>query len=185
MIKLGPGRALFLGLALVGAGFLASPGGWGMRGMLIRADDQASLPTPAGQMTIEQVGQALDKYGKNTATDNGQTTFSLTVTRGKWDLNIIVSLSPNHTIIWMTNQLASIADPTKASPAALVNLLEKNEDIGPMFFGMVGPRHSLLLSNPVPNHDLTPAALQDQVEALISNVLDTEPLWRPEVLVPK
>jgi len=185
MAKLGTAKSLFLGLALAAAGLLASPGAWGTGGMLIRADDQTPPPTPAGQMTLEQIGQALDKYGKNTATDNGQTTYSLTVTRGKWDLNVIVSLSPNHTMIWITNQLMSIADPSKASSEALMKLLEKNEDIGPMFFGVVGQRHSLLLSNPVPNHDLTPAALQDQVEALISSVLDTEPLWRSEVLVPK
>lgn len=140
---------------------------------------------PAGKLTLEQIGQALDKYGKNTLTTNGNTSYSLTVTRGKYDINVIVSLSPNHSVIWMTTQLENIPDTSKAAPDALAKLLDRNVKIGPMFFGMVGPNHTVRLSSPVPNHDLTPQAVQDYVEALVSTVLDTEPLWRADVLVPK
>ncbi|HEY2588241.1 MAG TPA: hypothetical protein VGI81_21030 [Tepidisphaeraceae bacterium] len=49
-----------------------------------------------------------------------------------------------------------------------------------MFFSI--NRGSLRLSNPLPNHDLTADAVRDNVEALVSTVLDTESLWSPDTL---
>lgn len=49
-----------------------------------------------------------------------------------------------------------------------------------MFFAI--NRGSLRLSNPVANHDLTADAVRENVEALVSTVLDTEPLWSPDTL---
>jgi hypothetical protein len=157
---------------------------------LTNAQAAAAAPAAAAanggtQMTVDQIGQALDKYGKNSATDNGSTTFSLNVKRGKWDINVIVSLSPNGRMIWMTNHLSSVPDPGKVSSDALAKLLEKNTEIGPMFFSMVGPRHSLMLSNPVPNYDLTAESLQARVEALVATVIDTESLWNNDALAPQ
>ena len=132
------------------------------------------------KLTIEQIGDALDKYGKNTITQNGKTVYSLNTHRGKWDMNVIVSLSPNGRVIWMTNQLTKVPDASTASPAALIDILKKNQEIGPMFFSI--NYGSLRLSNPVPNHDLTADAVRGSVEALVSTVLDTEPLWSPDTL---
>lgn len=140
--------------------------------------------TGNGAMTIDQIGAALDKYGKNTITNNGTTIYSVDVTRGKWTLNIIVSLSGDQTVIWMTNNLLDIGDPTKASPAALAALMKKNTDIGPMFFSLEGDNNTVRLSYPVANYALTPQVLQAQVDALIQTVLDTQALWQQDVLTP-
>jgi hypothetical protein len=131
-------------------------------------------------LTIEQIGTALDKYGKNTTTINGQTDYSLTVHRGKWNINVIVSLSPNGQVIWMTNNLTKAPDAGTASAAALLNILRKNQQIGPMFFSIANG--SLRLSYPVANHDLTADGLRNDVEALVTTVLDTEALWNPDAL---
>ncbi len=140
----------------------------------------AETPAAGTSLTIEQIGDALESYGKNTTTTNGHTDYSLTVHRGKWDINVIVSLSPSGKVIWMTNSLTAVPDPGKVAPAALLAILKKNTEIGPMFFSIADG--SLRISNPVANHDLSPAAVKAQVEALISTVVDTEELWKPEAL---
>lgn len=142
---------------------------------------RAQTAAPAGSaLTIEQIGDALDKYGKNTITQNGHTDYSLNVQRGKWNMNVIVSVSPNGRVIWMTNSLVGAPDAGAASPAALLNLLKKNYEIGPMFFSIA--HGSVRISNPVPNHDLTPDGVREQVDALVATVVDTEPLWNPSTL---
>jgi hypothetical protein len=146
--------------------------------------DEPSAPPAANQngggssLTVEQLGEALDSYGKNTSTNNGQTDYSVTVTRGKWNINLIISISPNGKMIWMTNNLTAM--PDKASPDGLVNVLKKNTEIGPAFFSIADG--SLRLSWPVANYDLNATAIHAQVEAMVSTVLDTEPLWRPDAL---
>jgi len=174
----------FLGLILAAATLFALPANRTTRAILPGAAAQVPAAAPPGQLTIDQIGQALDKYGKNASTNNGQTTYSITVTHGKWNINLLISLSPNNSVIWITNDMADIPDTSKASPDALAKILEKNTDIGPMFFSILGQNHTLRLSNPVPNHDMTVDALQSQIEAVLSTVADTAPLWAPDALTP-
>jgi hypothetical protein len=131
-------------------------------------------------LTIEQIGNALDPYNKNTTSINGHTEYSLTVKRGKWNVNVIVSLSPNGKVIWMTNNLTAVPDVSKASPAALMNVLAKNSEIGPMFFSIAG--NSLRISSPVPNYDMTPAKVAGSVDGLVATVAATEDLWSGDAL---
>jgi hypothetical protein len=150
------------------------------------ADEPAANPlanqnAAGSSLTVDQLGAALDSYGKNTSTNNGHTDFSLTIPRGKWNLNIIVSISPNGKMIWMTNNLTAI--PDKPSADGLANVLKKNTEIGPAFFSIADG--SLRLSWPVANYDLTAAAVHDQVEAMVSTILDTASLWSPDALTAK
>jgi hypothetical protein len=129
-------------------------------------------------LTNEQVGAALDTYGKNTVTNNGHTEYNITVPKGKWKINVTINLSPNGKVIWLTNSLSAM--PDKASADALVNALKKNAEIGPMFFEVRGG--SLALTYPVPNYDLTPESFRADVDTLVATVLDTETLWSPDTL---
>lgn len=152
----------------------------------IMADEPAANPlanqnTAGSTLTVEQLGAALDSYGKNTSTTNGHTDFSLTIPRGKWNLNLIISISPNGKMIWMTNNLTAI--PDKPSADGLANVLKKNTEIGPAFFSIADG--SLRLSWPIANYDLTAAAVHDQVEAMVSTILDTAALWSPDALTAK
>jgi hypothetical protein len=137
-------------------------------------------PATGATLTNDQLAQALASYGPNTSTTNGHTDYSITVTRGKWNINLIISLSPNGKVIWMFNSLTSMPDPTKVSAAALANVLAKNTEIGPMFFSIANG--SLRLSYPVPNYELTTAGVHADVDALLSTILDTAPLWNPDAL---
>ena len=146
--------------------------------VVTRADEPAAAPAGGATLTVDQLGSALDSYGKNVTNNNGQVTYSVTVTRGKWNINVLISMSPNGKMIWMTNDAAAM--PDKVSAEGLANVLKKNTDIGPSFFSITNG--SLRLSHPVPNYELTPAAVHDEVEALVSMVVDTAPLWSPDAL---
>jgi hypothetical protein len=155
--------------------------GIGSVAMMAQEPNPPAAANPLGggsTLTVEQLGDALDSYGKNTSTTNGHTDYSLTVTRGKWNINLIISISPNGKMIWMTNNLTAL--PDKLSADALANVLKKNTEIGPSFFSIADG--SLRLSCPVANYDLTAAAVHDQVESMVSMIVDTAPLWSPDAL---
>jgi hypothetical protein len=133
-----------------------------------------------GRLTIEQLGDALSSYGKNTVNNNGQVYYSVNVSRGQWKGTVIVSLSPNKNFIWMTIDPAAMPDPGQTSAAAILNLLKKNDDIGPMFFSVNGRR--LRLSSPVPNYDLTAATVKAYLQAVVDTTVNTMSLWDPAIL---
>lgn len=136
-----------------------------------------ALPAHAqeGRLNIQQLGDALTSYGKNTVSNNGQTYYLVNFGHGTWHSNVVVSLSPNGSVIWMT------VDPTqlssKASAAALAGLLKKNTDIGPMFFSING--NDLRLSYPIPNNNMNPGKVKAYVEAVVNEIVDTHDLWGP------
>jgi hypothetical protein len=133
-----------------------------------------------GKLTVDQLGDALTSYGKNTVNDNGQVVYSITVPSGKWKINVIISMSPNGNVIWMTNSLTAMPDPGKTSAEGLANVLKKNRDIGPMFFEIANG--SLALTYPVPNHDMTEASFKTFVDAFVSTVTDNAALWDPAAI---
>lgn len=156
---------------------------------VLHADEIGSAPShaaPAVQpgMTLEQIGQALDKYGKNTITTNGVTYYDLNIKRGDWNFKVFVELSHNGQIVYISAPLADIPDPSKASPVALANLLQKNSQLGTMFFELAGKNHKLDLDLPMPAAGLTPEMLQDAVEQMLATIEKTHELWRIETLLP-
>jgi hypothetical protein len=136
-----------------------------------------------GALSVAQLGDALTPYGKNTTTNNGQTSYSITVPSGKWKINVILSISPNGQVIWMTNSLTPVPDAGKVSSSALLNVLKKNRDIGPMFFEIWNG--SLVMTYPVPNHDLNAAAMKSIVDDFVATVVNNATLWDPATLAAK
>ncbi len=131
-------------------------------------------------LTIEQIGDALESYGKKTTTLNGHTEYHLAVHKEKKTINVTVSVSPSGNVIWMTSSLTPVPDAGKVAPAALLAILKKNTEIGPMFFSIANG--SLTISNPFENHDVSAKAVQAQVQTLVATVLDTEDLWKAQTL---
>ena len=124
---------------------------------LARENPQSqATAVPSGRLTIEQVGQVLDATfpGKNTITNNGQTYYTINIQKGTWKFHLVISLSPNNNVLWIDAPLVKIADPAAVSPAAMVDLLKKNADLGPIFFQVNGDQ-MLELTEPIPNRDLT------------------------------
>jgi hypothetical protein len=136
-----------------------------------------------GGLSVAQLGDALTPYGKNTMTNNGHTDYSITVPSGKWKINVLLSISPDGSVIWMTNNLSQVPDAGKVSSEALLNLLKKNWDIGPMFFEIRGGH--LVMTQPVPNHDLNAASMKTIVDNFVSTVVANAALWDPATLAGK
>ena len=127
-----------------------------------------------GGFSIQQLGDTLTSFGKNTVTNNGQTYYTVACgQQGQWKSNIIISLSPNGKFIWMTLEPAQMFAGVPAS--ALTSILKKNTDIGPMFFSING--NALRLSYPIPNDDMSAGKIKAYMEALVDTAVSTRPLW--------
>jgi hypothetical protein len=141
------------------------------------------LGTPAraqssSRFNIQQIGNALTSYGKNTVNDNGQIYYTVICGHDSWKSNVTVSLSPNSNIIWL--QLDLVELPAHASPAALANLLKKNADLGPLFFGING--NKINISSPLPNYDMSEGKLKGYLEQLVNTAVNNHNLWDPRIL---
>jgi hypothetical protein len=98
----------------------------------------------------------------------------LAVVHGSWKSSVLISLSPNGNVIWMTIEPIQISD--HASSSAFAGILKKNTDIGPSFFSING--RWLRLSKPVPNFDRNQQKVKDHLEDLVNTAVDTMPLWQ-------
>jgi hypothetical protein len=135
----------------------------------------ATTPAKAqsGRLSIQQLGDALTSYGKNTVTQNGRTFYTVQCGNGNWKSSVYVSLSPNGNVIWMAIDTAQL--PNQTSAATLASMLKKNSDLGPMFFSLDG--NWVRLSYPVANADISEAKVKAYVTALVNTAVDTMPLW--------
>jgi hypothetical protein len=153
---------------------------------------EAPAPTPAtapaatsgGSLTVDQLSDALTPLGKNSINNNGDRYFTINVDQGQSHRNIVISLSPNGRVIWMTSDVAHIPDPARCSPLALANLLAQNTEIGPMFFGIVRQQKAIQLSQPVPNVNMTPEKVRAYVQNLLETIQKTESFWKEDVIAP-
>jgi len=136
----------------------------------------------SGHMNIQQIGDALNSYGKNTVNNNGHTYYTVNCGNGNWKSHVFVSLSPSENVVWMTVDTSSIPD-AKISPQALANLLSKNEDMGPIYFSFSG--RTIRLSYPVPNTGLTDEKVKGYLKDLVNTAVKTMDLWDPSALTQK
>ncbi len=142
----------------------------------------ASASAESGHMNIQQIGDALSSYGKNTVNNNGHTYYTVNCGNGNWKSQVFVSLSPSENVVWMTVDTSSIPD-AKISPQALANLLSKNEDMGPIYFSFSG--RTIRLSYPVPNTGLTDEKVKGYLKDLVNTAVKTMDLWDPSALTQK
>ena len=138
----------------------------------------AACHAQSGRFNIQQVGDALTSYGKNTVNDNGNTYYTVQCGHDSWKSSVVVSLSPNGNVIWLALDLVEL--PSRPSPTAMTNLLKKNTDLGPVFFSIGG--NSLRISSPVPNSDMSEKKLKAYLEQLVNLAVDNHDLWDKKTL---
>lgn len=146
--------------------------------LLVMGFTLAAPASAQGRLNVQQLGDALTSYGKNTVNNNGHTYYTVMCGHGQWKSSVSISLSPNGNVIWMA--IEPIQLPSRTSPAALESLLKKNVELGPMFFSLDG--NWLRLSYPVPNNDMSETKVKAYLEAVVNTAVDTEPLWDPKTL---
>jgi hypothetical protein len=138
----------------------------------------AAAQAQPGRFDIQQIGDALTSYGKNTVNDNGNTYYTVQCGHDSWKSSVVVSLSPNGNVIWLALDLQQL--PAKLSPNALSNLLKKNTEIGPVFFSIAG--NWLRISSPLANNDMSEAKLKGYLEQLVNLAVDSHDLWDSKTL---
>ncbi len=145
-----------------------------------RSEPKDSAAARGGALTVAHLGEMLTPYDPYTTTENGRVAYSIIVPRDKWNINLIISISANGEVIWMTNRLSQVPYAGKVSSAALLNVLRKNRDIGPMFFEIWDD--SLVMSYPVPNRDLSAESMKKIVDDFVTTVVNNAALWDPATL---
>lgn len=149
-----------------------------LMGLVLAGSLDVAAQTQAGHFNIQQVGDALTSYGKNTVNDNGNTYYTVQCRHDSWKSSVVVSLSPNGNMIWLALDLVEM--PAKVSPSAMSNLLKKNTELGPVFFSIGGS--SLRLSSPLPNNNMSEAKLKAYLEQLVNLAVDNHDLWDAKTL---
>lgn len=138
----------------------------------------AASDAQSGRFNIQQVGDVLTSYGKNTVNDNGNTYYTVQCGHDSWKSSVMVSLSPSGNVIWLTIDLVQL--PSRLSTNAMSNLLKKNTDLGPVFFSIGG--NSLRISSPLPNSDMSEKKLKAYLEQLVNLAVDNHDLWDTKTL---
>lgn len=148
-------------------------------GLLLMAGTLGTtVQAQSGRFTIQQVGDALSSYGKNTVNDNDNIYYTVQCGHDSWKSSVAVSLSPNGNVIWLGLDLVQL--PAKVSPTAMSNLLKKNADLGPVFFSISGDW--LRISLPLPNNSMTETRLKAYLEQLVNLAVDNHGLWDAKTL---
>jgi len=132
----------------------------------------------SGGFNIQQVGDALASYGKNTVNDNGNTYYTVLCGHDSWKSSVVVSLSSNGNVIWLALDLVEL--PSRVSPTAMSDLLKKNNELGPVFFSISG--NWLRISSPLGNNNMSEAKLKGYLEQLVHLAVDNHNLWDPKTL---
>ena len=138
----------------------------------------ATAQAQSGRFNIQQVGDALTSYGKNTVNDNGNTYYTVQCGHDSWKSSVVVSLSPNGNVIWLALDLVEL--PARVSPSAMSNLLKKNTELGPVFFSISG--NWLRISSPLGNDGMSEAKLKGYLEQLVHLAVANHNLWDSKTL---
>ncbi len=133
------------------------------------------------QMSVEALGQDLaDAYGRHKVNSSGDGIFSVDVSKGKYLISVGVNLSPNCDAIRMIARLGQLPDQARISALALLNLLNKNHELAPMFFMIQGDR--IALAYQVPNRDLSAALVKEHIDKLSLTAVRNVTIWNPRPL---
>ncbi|HSY88322.1 MAG TPA: hypothetical protein VLA85_17275 [Verrucomicrobiae bacterium] len=88
-----------------------------------------------------------------------------------------LSSAKDATVLWIYAGLYEIPAGKPAPSSALLALLAKNDEIGPIFFSYNADNKLLYLNAPTANVDITPAVLRQKIKTFIGRMDSTYSLW--------
>jgi hypothetical protein len=88
-----------------------------------------------------------------------------------------LSSAKDATVLWIYAGLYEIPAGKPAPSSALLALLAKNDEIGPIFFSYNADNKLLYLNAPTANVDITPAVLRQKIKNFITKLDSTYSLW--------
>jgi hypothetical protein len=145
-----------------------------------RGDATAPPAAPSAGITLESLKAMIEGLGYepklNTFADGSQN-CEVAFPRGTWSIYVNMSLSPDKSNLWMTVLLTSVPDPAKASGAAVLSLLEKEDAVWPGYITYYSGPKTLWLSRPMKTDALKPAMLRSNLESMADSIIATAPQW--------
>jgi hypothetical protein len=94
-----------------------------------------------------------------------------------YTMTIELSADKDNAVLWIYAGLYTVPDDKPAPSAALLALLAKNDEIGPVFFSYSASNKFLYLNAPTANIDMTPAVLRQKIRNFVSKLDSTYSLW--------
>ena len=140
----------------------------------------AMAPAKAAPLTDDGLKGMLENLGYTVTVSGDKAPHRYKIDESGTDLNYTVTLelsSDKGTVLWIYAGLYEIPADKPAPSAALLALLAKNDDIGPMFFSYNTGNKLLYLNAPTANSDITPAILRQKIRNFVQKMDSTYSLW--------
>jgi len=144
-------------------------------------------PVPPGALKHEQVRVLLENMGYQPKVyDNnvGTQFYALQFDRNGWKMSLTVSISEDYSYLWISAPLTAVSDPAKASPQALLKLLEQSYLNGPAYFSFRPNQNRIYLGMAILNKDVTAITLRARIEDFCAIVQQTESYWKEQAVMP-
>jgi len=140
----------------------------------------AMAPAKAAPLTDDGLKGMLENLGYTVTVSGDKAPHRYKIDESGNDLNYTVTLelsADKGTVLWIYAGLYEIPADKPAPSAALLALLAKNDDIGPMFFSYNTGNKLLYLNAPTSNVDLTPQILRQKIRNFVQKMDSTYSLW--------
>jgi hypothetical protein len=153
-----------------------------LAGLLCGLSDAACAQSgKPGQVTEEQLGQLITSLGlkPNKVQQRYDFAFTAKLEEEEWQLSMSSVLSQDGEWLWVMAWLDELPTSSAEVPrTALLRLLAENDRLGNgKFFAYIPANRRFVMQVSIPNHDMTPARLQETMRDLGTAVVETYPQW--------
>ena len=137
-------------------------------------------PAKAAPLTDDGLKAMLENLGYQVTVtgDKAPHRYKIGESGNNLDYTVTLELSSDPgTVLWIYAGLYEVPSDKPVPSAALLALLAKNDDIGPMFFSYATSNKLLYLNAPTANVDITPVLLRQKIRNFVQKMDSTYSLW--------
>ena len=137
-------------------------------------------PMPAnGELTTDTLKTMLTNLGYEFTDEKLEKTsvIHVKVDHGGLTYQLNITLSTDHTKLWIYTQLATVPTGMEMPQPRLLKLLELNDKMGPSFFSYYPKLRNVYLSRPLDNRGVTPVLLRAEIMSLLNGCQQTQEDW--------
>ena len=137
-------------------------------------------PAKAAPLTDDGLKAMLENLGYQVTVSGDKAPHRYKIGESGNDLDYTVTLELSgdpSTVLWIYAGLYEVPSDKPVPSAALLALLAKNDDIGPMFFSYATSNKLLYLNAPTANVDITAVILRQKIRNFVQKMDSTYSLW--------
>src|SRR5579871_3414333 len=140
----------------------------------------AEEPGAGKIVTVDNMERFLTAAGY-TPKKAGETVYAFSVKQADWTFPIRVSLSPDHSRLWITTNLGTWRGDRR-SDARKAELMQLNSTIAPSQFQFQAKTNQLRMAHPLDNRSMTTDYFCKELARLCTNVRTTAKTWKDGIL---